>query len=175
MIKEKTPFKKKKNTLGKRAKVICFGLIYHLPITVLVIGAYWYLKKMIPGFVAGYFNLETAQKTSQALAGYTKILKSDLSFSSPSSVMKYMDALASSSMANAKTGVLETTVSMASSLSTGLLNLAAFVALLYIVLNFIRYYREQVKQNALVCNITNELLPMLKEINDNLKILIDKR
>lgn len=154
-----------------RLKILILDAVIHaLPAAALIYGMP-VIKRYIPVWTGHFFQLDHVKKMTALLQHQTEIYQSLVSMSSPISFGNYLSALMASTMASAKTSMLETTTSICSSLAGGLLTLLEILCLIWLFFNFIRFYKNRMTRHKITANIVSEIKPALLDISHRLERL----
>lgn len=166
--------KKALNSIVSVFKILFKGAFIYGMIGILCTFTVKTIQSKLPKWLNDYFNLTELTRLSEFMNKQTAFFREKISFSSPSSISSYLSALSADTVTSTKLSVLKTLVIMMENiLST---TLSGLLIILFIILFFkyISYCKNRFNQRLATHEIVHELKPMLNEINENLKQLLNK-
>lgn len=172
MNKTKTVFDKKKETVWGKIKRFAFCIAVYLPAICILYGGGYYLKAHMSDYMNAYFNVEVAQKVATQTQARVDRIKKSMSF--PIDLPSYLSAGTDNIAAVTKAATLETTARMATGLLKGLINLAVILLSVYFAFKILNTYKTRTAESRITRQVVNELLPVLNEINENIKNITSK-
>ncbi|MGN1063608.1 MAG: hypothetical protein ACI4QM_04735 [Alphaproteobacteria bacterium] len=173
MHTDKTVFTKKKESLIRKIKRFSFSIAVYLPVLGILYGTGVYLKGHMNDYTNTYFNVSVAKKTATLTQKRLDNVKQYMS--SPIDWPIYLSAGIDNIRAATKASTLETTAHMATGLLNGLVNLIVLLGSIYIAFKILQHYKTRTAEDRLTRKIINELLPVLNEINENIKKQTNQR
>lgn len=132
------------------------------------------IQSKLPKWLNDYFNLTELTRINEFMNKQTAFFRDNISFSSPSSISSYLSALSADTVTATKLSVLKTLVVILENILS--ISLSALLYILFIILFFkcISYCKNRFNQRLTTYEIVYELKPILNEINENLKQLLNK-
>lgn len=157
-------FKRHRETWRDKIKRLILAILWYGPFLGAILGGSWYLKKILPSYIASYFNLEAAKTMALLNEKRVELLKDTLSF--PMGLPQYLAAQAAAISSATKASTLEVATNATVSLLSGLLSLICIIAVIYVLLKIVGYYKTRAAEDRIARQVTNRLIPMLEEINN---------
>ncbi|MBR5130395.1 MAG: hypothetical protein IKV03_04140 [Alphaproteobacteria bacterium] len=160
-------FSPKTDTIKDKVKRLLWTALIYLPLLGLVCSGSWYINKQMPNWVSHYFNVASAEKIAIATNNRVQIAERAMSF--PIGVTSYVSAQINHMTASTKAA----TLSFASDITTSLMRAIMYVLFIllgiYVIFKFIKTYKTKSAEERIARNVVNMLLPILSEINENIK------
>lgn len=160
-------FARKTDTIKDKLKRLFFTLIVYIPILSLVYGGGWYVNQQIPNWVSHYFNVASAEKMATLTNTRVQIAERAMSF--PIGVSTYVSAQIDHMAASTKAATLSFAARTTASILQGIIYILFLILGLYIIFKFIKAYKTSSAEDRIARNVVNMLLPILEEINNNIK------
>ena len=160
-------FAQKTDTVKNKLKRLFFTLIVYIPILSLVYGGGWYVNQQIPNWVRHYFNVASAEKMASFTNTRVQIAERAMSF--PIGVSTYVSAQIDHMAASTKAATLSFAAHTTASILQGIIYILFLILGIYIIFKFIKAYKTRSSEDRIVRNVVNMLLPVLEEINENIK------
>ena len=160
-------FSPKSDTFKDKLKRLLLTLAVYVPLIGIVYGGGWYINQRMPDWVSHYFNVETAEKIATATNTRVQIAERAMSF--PIGVSTYVSAQIDHMAASTKAATLSFAARTTTSLIQGIVYIIFLILGIYIVFKFLKSYKTKSSEDRIARNVVNMLLPVLEEMNENIK------
>ena len=136
------------------------------PIAGVIAGASWYVKRVLPAYMAEYFNVPAARVSAQVSLRHAEHLRDYLSY--PLGLPQYVSAQMTSLTAHTKLSMLEMFSAFTAGLFNGLLSVLAILLCVYVFFKMMKYHKTRSAESRAAYLVVNKLLPVLDEMNRNI-------
>ena len=160
-------FSPKTDTIKDKMKRLLWTLAVYTPLLGLIYGGGWYVNKKIPDWVSRYFNVASAEQIAIATNNHVQIAERAMSF--PIGVSTYVSAQINHMAASTKASTLSFAARTTTSLLQGVVYILFVLLGIYTIFKFIKSYKAKSTEDRISRNVVNMLLPILSEINENIK------
>lgn len=160
-------FVKQTDTVKNKLKRLLCTLAVYVPLLTIVYGGGWYVNKQMPVWVNDYFNVAVAEKMTVATKRRVQTAERAMSF--PIGVSGYVLAQIDHVTASTKASTLSFAARMTTALMRGIVYVLFVLLGIWIVFKFLRSYKTKSAEDRIARNVVNMLLPILEEINNNIK------
>ena len=136
------------------------------PFAGIILGISWYVKRVLPIYMADYFNVPAARVSAQMSLRYAENLRDHLSY--PLGLPQYLSAQMSDFAASMRLSTLEAVAAFTTGLFSGLLSVLAVLLCVYVFFKMMKYHKTRSAESRAACLVVNKLLPVLDEMNRNI-------
>lgn len=167
MTHPQSVFSQKTDTIQDKIKRFLWTALIYTPLLGMVYGGGWYINKQMPNWVSHYFNVASAEKIATATNNRVQIAERAMSF--PIGVTSYVSAQIDHMAASTKASTLSFAARTTTSLLQGIVYILFVLLGIYMTFKFIKAYKTKSAEDRIARNVVNMLLPVLSEINENIK------
>ena len=160
-------FSPKTDTIKDKIKRLLWTALIYVPLLGLIYGGGWYINKQMPNWVSHYFNVPSAEKIAIATNNRVQIAERAMSF--PIGVTSYVSAQIDHMAASTKAATLSFAARMTTTLICAIMYVLFILLGIYVGFKFIKAYKAKSAEDRIARNVVNMLLPVLSEINENIK------
>lgn len=167
MTTHASPFKKQSESIKEKIIRLLKTLALFVPLFCVIWGGNVYLNKRIPNLVRDYFNVATAEKLAIATQKRVQMAENAMAF--PIGVSAYVSAQIASVATGTKAATLSFAAKMTTTLIQGILYILVILINIYLFFKLLKYYKTDAAEARIARRVVNLLLPVLEEINKNIK------
>ena len=132
---------------------------------------YCWNRFVLPDKIHAFFGIEDLQEKVNIAAQATEFMKKMASVTNPTAYLNYTTSVVNKTILSGRLHLMQTFASISHFVLTGLINLALFCLIIYIVIRIFRVYKQKTLQHESVRLITKELMPKLEDLNQEIKSL----
>ena len=132
---------------------------------------YCWNRFILPDKIHAFFGIESLKLKLDLVSQGTETMRQMANLTNPTAYLNYMTSLIEKAMFASRLNLMQTFASVSQFVICGLIHVALFCLMIYIVIRIFRTYKQKTQQRESVHLITKELMPKLEDLNQEIKAL----